>query len=227
MTSVLAHRGASARCRENTLEAFRAARALGADGVELDVRRSADGVLVVHHDAGLPDGPLVVSLAAAELPGWVPTLDAALEECAGMIVDAEIKNLATEPDFDAAESTAVAAAALVARLGIGHRVVISSFSMASIDAAHETAPEVPTAWLTPGAYDQLDALALAAGRGHAALQPRHEAVTPELVAAVHDRGLEIHAWTVDDPDRISWLAHAGVDAVITNVPDVARAALGR
>ena len=47
---ILAHRGASARARENTVEAFRLASALGADGVELDVRRTADGALVVHHD---------------------------------------------------------------------------------------------------------------------------------------------------------------------------------
>ncbi len=227
MISILAHRGASARCRENTLEAFRAARSLGADGVELDVRRSADGVLVVHHDAALPDGSLLASVPAADLPHWVPTLHAALEECAGMTVDAEIKNLPTEPDFDTEEGAAVAAAALMTRLGVGDRAVISSFSMASIDAARAAEPAVATAWLTPAAFDQLDALDFAAGRGHSALQPRHEAVTPELVAAVHQRGLAIHAWTVDDPDRIRWLADAGVDAVITNVPDVALVALGR
>lgn len=226
MASILAHRGASATCRENTIEAFRAARILGADGVELDVRRCAEGILVVHHDASLPDGRQVAAVEAAALPEWVPTLEAALEECRGLLVDAEIKNLPTEAGFDPEESAAVEVATAVARLGLRQQVMISSFSMASIDAARATAPTVATAWLTLAGYDQLDALALAADRGHAALHPRHEAVTPELVAAVHHRGLAVHAWTVDDPERIRWLAGAGVDAVITNVPDVARTALG-
>lgn len=223
--AILAHRGASAVCRENTLGAFRAARDLGADGVELDVRRSADHVLVLHHDAVLPDGRPVAVVPAADLPEWVPTLEAALEECGGLLVDVEIKNLPTEPGFDPAEATAAEAAALVARLGIRDRVVISSFSMASIDAARASVPTVATAWLTLASYNQLEALALAADRGHVGLQPRHEAVTPELVAAVHHQGLAIHTWTVDDPARIRWLADAGVDAVITNLPDVARRAL--
>lgn len=227
MVSVLAHRGASAVCRENTLAAFRAARDLGADGVELDVRRSADGVLVVHHDAALPDGRPLASVAAAGLPAWVPTLEAALEACAGLVVDVEVKNLPTEAGFDPDESAAAGAARLAERLGLLDSVVVSSFSMAAIDAARAAVPSLATGWLTLAAFDQLDALALAAERGHAALLPRHEAVTPELVEAVHDRGMAVHAWTVDDPGRIREVACMGVDALITNVPDVARAELRR
>src|SRR5579862_7815521 len=62
---VLAHRGASAVAAENTVAAFAKARELGADGVELDVRRSADGVLVVHHDAALHGGGVIASLTLA------------------------------------------------------------------------------------------------------------------------------------------------------------------
>ena len=68
MTQVIAHRGASGLEPENTVAAFRRAVALGADGVELDVRRSADGVLVVHHDARLADGRAIVTVPEAELP---------------------------------------------------------------------------------------------------------------------------------------------------------------
>ena len=71
---VIAHRGASAVERENTLEAFRAAVRLNADGIELDVRRTANDVLVVHHDAHLPDGRAIIELHDNELPDWVPTL---------------------------------------------------------------------------------------------------------------------------------------------------------
>ena len=227
MTIVLAHRGMAASHRENTLEAFAAARAVGADGVELDVRCSADGVLVVHHDPTLADGRPIAGLRAADLPAWVPTLEAALEVCRGMVVDAEIKNLVTEPGFDPEESAARETAALLVRMGMAGSAFVSGFSMASIDAAREAEPSVPTGWLTLAAYDQLDALSLAAARGHAALQPRHEAVTPELVAAVHAKGLQLHTWTVDDPDRIRHLARFATDILITNHPDQALKVLGR
>ena len=91
--SVIAHRGAWARHRENTLEAFVEARRLGADGVELDVRASADGALVVHHDAEIPGVGGVARLTVAELPAWVPLVSAALDACAGMTTVLEIKNL--------------------------------------------------------------------------------------------------------------------------------------
>ena len=68
MTDVIAHRGASRLAPENTIEAFELAVAVGADGIELDVRRTADGVLVVHHDARLPDGRAIVELPWHELP---------------------------------------------------------------------------------------------------------------------------------------------------------------
>lgn len=225
MTLVLAHRGASVTCRENTLEAFAEARRLGADGVELDVRRTTDGVLVVHHDAVLPDGRPVAESASADLPAEVPTLAAALEECRGLVVDVEVKNLVVEPGYDAEETVARQAATLLREMVMEATGFVASFSLASIDAAREAEPAIPTGWLTLAAYDQLAALALLAERGHAALQPRHEAVTEDLVAAVHDRGLALHAWTVDDPERIRALAAMGVDAVITNVPDVAVRAL--
>lgn len=224
---VLAHRGMSARYRENTLEAFAAARAVGADGVELDVRRSADGVLVVHHDPLLPDGRALAAVPTSELPPEVPTLEDALEVCRGMVVDAEIKNLVTEPGFDPEETAAQETATLLVRLGMAGSAFVSAFAIASVDAARAAEPSVPTGWLTLASYDQLDALALAAARGHAALQPRHEAVTSDLVAAARAKGLQIHTWTVDDPERIRYVADCGVDIVITNVPDVALEALGR
>ena len=227
VTLVLAHRGMTARWRENTLAAFDAARTVGADGVELDVRRTADGVLVVHHDAVLPDGRPLAAVPVADLPAWVPTLEAALEECRGLVVDAEIKNLVTEPGFDPEESAARDTAALLVRLGMAETSFVSAFAMASIDAAREIEPSVRTGWLTLASYDQLDAISLVAARGHVAVQPRHEAVTVELVAAASARGLAVHTWTVNDPERIRFVAECGVDVIISDVPDVALEALGR
>lgn len=225
MVAVLAHRGAWHGTRENTLDAFRRARALGAHGVELDVRRSADGVLVVHHDATLADGRPLASVAAADLPPWVPTLAAALDECAGLVVDVEVKNLPSEPGHDPAERAAAEVAGLLAARGGGDRVLVASFSLDTLEALHAAGPGVVTAWVTPAAFDQHQALELAAARGCRALQPRHEAVTADLVADAHGRGMAVHAWTVDEPDLVRRLAAAGVDGIITNVPDVALRAL--
>jgi glycerophosphoryl diester phosphodiesterase len=222
---IFAHRGASATKRENTVEAFAEARRLGADGVELDVRRGAGGALVVHHDPDIPGRGPVGSLAVADLPPHVPLLEAALDACGPLTVNIEVKNLPHEADFDPDETVAASVAALVAELGLRAQVILSSFNLAAIDAVRRTDSELPTGWLTPSGYDQSRALATAAERGHTALHPHHDVVTPELVAAAHDLGLAINTWTVDDPDRMLELAAYGVDAIITNVVDVAVRAL--
>jgi glycerophosphoryl diester phosphodiesterase len=208
IVTVLGHRGLSREAPENSLSAFAAAAAAGADGVELDVRRGRPGELLVHHDP-LPD----------PVPSHVPTLQAALEACAGLIVNVEIKNLPTEPGWDPGEEVAREVAALVAPLG--DRIIVSAFTLASIDAVRAAAPGVRTGWLTLAAFDQVAALATAAERGHTALHPHESAVTAELVDLVHRRGLQLNTWTVDDPARMRALAEMGVDTIITNRPDVA------
>ena len=100
MTLVIAHRGASRAERENTIAAFRRAVEMGADGIELDVRRSADDRLVVHHDAALADGRLIRHTGSADLPDHIPSLAAALDACEGAFVNVEIKNDPSDPDFD-------------------------------------------------------------------------------------------------------------------------------
>lgn len=225
MVLVIAHRGASARHRENTVEAFVAAHDLGADGVELDVRRTADGALVVHHDATLPDGTPLSNVFAKEIPGWMPFFGPALDACDGLVVNVEVKNAPNEPDWDPGESVARKAAAELVRRGLHERTIVSAFTLASIDAVRSVDPALRTGWLTLPGYDQLDALATAAAGGHSALHPHHASVTPELVEAVHAAGMLLNTWTVDDPDRIQELAAWGVDGIITNVPDLALAAL--
>ena len=90
MALVLGHRGAPGLAQENTIAAFVAAARLGADGVELDVRRTADGALVVHHDAAIADVGTIAQLTVHDLPEHVPLLDAALDACFGMLVNIEI-----------------------------------------------------------------------------------------------------------------------------------------
>jgi glycerophosphoryl diester phosphodiesterase len=228
MTRVLAHRGASAVRPENTLEAFVEARRLGADGVELDVRRTADGALAVHHDAAIAGGAAVCELDVGQLPPSVPLLDAALDACEGMVVNVEVKNLPTDPDFDPACGVATeVAVCLIERGDEARRYLVSSFHLATIDAVRSVEPSLATGWLTISGYDQLRAADTAAEHGHAALHPHESVVNPELVARAHDLGLALNTWTVDDPDRARTLADWGVDAIITNVPDVILAALAR
>ena len=206
---------------ENTIAAFVEAGRLGADMVELDVRRTADGALAVHHDAKLVDGRLIADLNAVSLPDYVPLLDAALDACAGMGVNIEIKNFPGDPDFDPGQSVAAAVASVVVQLGVADRVIVSSFNLGAVDTVRAAEPSVPTAFLTLTGWDQFEALGRAVERGHGALHPQHGAVTAELVAATHAAGLAVNTWTVDDPARMRVLADMGVDGIVTNVPDVA------
>src|SRR5512144_2235693 len=117
VTCVIAHRGASRAAPENTVAAFRRAAELAAEMVELDVRRSADGRLVVHHDAHLADGRAVAATRADELPAAVPDLAAALDACVGMAVNIEIKNDPDEPGFEPDRALADHVAAMVIARG--------------------------------------------------------------------------------------------------------------
>ena len=224
---VLGHRGTGAGEGENTLGGFTDALRLGADGIELDVRRTADGALAVHHDAVVPGRGPVADLRVIDLPGHIPLLEAALDVCASGVVNVEVKNGPHEPGFDPDELAAREVAALLLaqpdRLAAG-ALIVSSFSPATLDAVVATAPEVPVGLLTIPALDQEQALGLAVERGYAALHPHHESVTAELARAVHAAGLLLNVWTVNEPDRALWLASCGVDAVITDrVADVAAA----
>lgn len=230
MTIVYAHRGASAAEPENTLAAFAAAVAMGADGVELDIRRTADGALAVHHDAHLTDGRPLVEVASSDLPHGVPLLAPALDACGGVIVNVEVKNFPGDPDHDGGQAVAEAVARLVGARGMHRRVLVSSFDLAAIDRVHQVDPDVPTGYLVLMAPDAGAAGPLVdqtAGGGHSALHPHHIGVTAGLVQRCADAGLALNTWTVDDPGRIAELAALGVDGIVTNVPDVALRALGR
>jgi glycerophosphoryl diester phosphodiesterase len=227
---VIGHRGASAAFGDNTLAAFAGAVDQGADGVELDVRRTADQRLAVCHDDTLPDGTVVVDTPFERLPPDIVDLARALDACAPLaVVNTEIKNWPADRDFDPTEAVASQVVSLLADRGEAdsERHLISCFHLPTIDRVRELAPRLRTAWLL-GVVDDLPRLIeRAASHGHAAVNPHHVTVNEELVQLAHDAGLEVNTWTCDDPDRIRWLADVGCDAVITNVPDVARRALGR
>lgn len=223
-TQILAHRGASKAERENTVAAFRRAAEMGAESVELDVRRTADDVLVVHHNPVLDDGRVISQLTKSDLPSHIPTLDEALDACTPMWVNVEIKNDPSEPDFDVDE---VIADRTIECLSARHegdaRWLISSFRRETIDRCHSLRPSIATAWLTLGVRpDDFDEVLGGLARdGHSALHPYVGYVTRELLGECHSRGLRVNTWTCDDPDRMAELIDWGVDGICTNVPDVA------
>ena len=132
MTLVIAHRGASEARRQNTLEAFYLAVEMGADWVELDVRRSRDDVLIVSHDAHLPDGRFIVEHDYDELPEWLPTLAEALEACEGAKVNLEIKNEPVDPDYDAAHQISDATVGLALAFREPEDLLITSFNLDTV-----------------------------------------------------------------------------------------------
>jgi len=222
---VVAHRGASHDRVENTVEAFAEARVQGAEWVELDVRLSADDVLMVHHDAHYTDGRLVREVRAADAPDHVPNLAEAFEACEGMGVNVEVKNLPGDPDHDASAMVCEAVAGLAVAYRPPELLLVSSFDITAVDRIRATDPSLPTAWLVAERQGTDLTLDRTVAHGHGAVNPWDELVDEHLVSASRDRGLDVFVWTVDDPGRMAELAEWGVDGIVTNRPGVARAVI--
>ena len=219
MTVVIAHRGASRAEPENTLAAFGRAAEMGADGVELDARRTRDDRLVVHHDPMLADGRTIRDTARADLPTAVPDLADAIAACEGMFINIEIKNDPTEPDYDPSDWVAHRLASLLAQWRSPTRWLVSSFRLETVAVMRRLIPAVRTAWLVHG--PTVDAIATAARANHAALHPRVDLVDESSIRRAHGVGIALNTWTCDDPARLRELMAWGVDGICTNVPDVA------
>lgn len=227
-----AHRGASAVAPENTMAAFRAAEEAGADGIELDVHLSSDGVPVVLHDATLERtsngrGPVGsrswAELSVLDAGSWfgpafagegLPRLDEVLAWAGDRLaLNLEIK-----------ESVAAAAVLALAQRFPLARLLVSSFDHALLIKLRGSAPQLLLGFLTErGGWRP--ALAAAAGHAPACLHPRQERVTADLVRAAHAVGVRVYPWVVDDPQRLGVLRHMGVDGVFTNHPGLLRPCL--
>jgi glycerophosphoryl diester phosphodiesterase len=232
---VVAHRGASADHPENTLEAFSGALAQGADWVELDVRLSSDGALVVHHDPLYPDGSVIATTPAERRPAPVPLLHEALQACEGMGVNVEIKNTPGDlgPEVPHALEVAERVVDLVTarRAGAGgdaaaaQPILVTSFDELTLARVRDRDAAIDTGLLVWDLHDDLDAPRRAADGGHVAINPWDPFVDEEFMERCVQLGLQVNAWTVDDPERIARLAELGVNGIITNVPAVARRVL--
>jgi glycerophosphoryl diester phosphodiesterase len=230
---IWAHRGDSAHRIENTLEAFAAARAAGADGIELDVRLCRGGDVVVFHDddlvrlAARPDRIADLPLAelrTIELPGGarIATLAEALAATDGLEVNIELKS----PAAGRAGRLPSAVVRIVRDAGAGHRVLVSSFDPWALVQLHASAPELATGFLFHAGEPVVARRGwLGPLVGASALHPEHVLCSASRVASWRRAGWCVNAWTVDEPARLRELAAWGVDGVVTNDPGAAVAAL--
>jgi glycerophosphoryl diester phosphodiesterase len=242
---VFAHRGGAKLAPENTLAAFANGLAHGADGLELDVHLSRDGVPVVIHDATLDrttdrTGP-VSALTAAELSAvdagyrfgedrghpfrgrghGVPRLWEVLTRHASARVIVEIK--ATTPEAGRV------VAALLRDLNAVPRVCVGSFHAAVVGAVRRAAPEIATSASEPEARHTLHrswvGWPFSRRRPYVAFQVPERAgklrvVSRRFIRQVHREGQVLQVWVVDDPAEASRLLEWGVDGLITDRPDV-------
>jgi glycerophosphoryl diester phosphodiesterase len=223
VTAVFAHRGCTQGFVENTIDAFAEARRLGADGVELDVRLTADGALAVHHDAEIPGLGVIAALSVADLPAHVPLLADVLAVCEGMVVNVEIKNAPQDPGWDPGEAVAALVAAAIDEAGWTDRVIVSSFQVPTLRAVQVADPRLALGALWGFATEPGPALAEAAEAGFRAVHPFVSSVAPDLVQRSHSAGLALNVWTVNAPDDLRAMVAWGVDAVITDCLDDALA----
>lgn len=229
---ILGHRGRPCDATpENTLESFGAALAAGADGVEVDVRLTADDVAVCCHDPGLERvagvsrglrALTLADLAAVRVQGHaVPTLAAATQT----VPPDRTLVLDLKPEHRPRRLVMAVAAALAER--DRSRIVLSSFDPAILDTCARLLPEVQRAAIL-GDEDTFSCfLAQALRRGDAAMHIPLRTVfaAPELVQVAHRHGLVVRVWTVNRAVDARLLEVLAVDGVITDVPGTIRSAL--
>lgn len=225
---VIAHRGASGTCPENTLAAFARAETMGAHMVELDVQLTRDGEVVVIHDWTLDrttDGrgavreQTLAALRRLDAGAWfgpafrgthVPTLAEVLAAVA-LPVNVELKPVGN----DGLETRALAVVESAHALG---RVVFSSFDDGALVRMRERSASASLAVLRdPGPVTE--AVAFAERVGARALHLRKDGATADAVRVAARAGLPVRAWTVNERGEMDRLVAAGVEGVFTDFPE--------
>lgn len=231
---ILGHRGARAHEPENTLSAFRRALRDGADGVELDVRTTSDGALVVahddeHHFPSLDRPRRISSLTLGQLrelePSGtepIPTLRDALHFQAetGCWMNVELKGSVPAPGYLAHE------AAREIEIHGGDHLILSSFSPLIVWTLGRLLPHIPSALLLE--KDQMWSGLLLPLRllGASGAHPESAMINSALVQRLRTRGAFIGAWTVNDLSEAKRLSALGVDVLIGDDPGALLAAVG-
>ena len=222
---VFAHRGGSALAPENTIAAFDNGLALGADGLELDVHLSRDGVVVVHHDRLLDRttslrGPIAERTAEELRRAEVPALAEVLARYRDPQIIIEMKVNRTE--------LAAATIDVIRRAGAIERVCLGSFGLRVLRAARALEPAVATSgareevrWALYRSWVRWPVSRVAyTGYQIPEFAGRTRVVSPRFVEYAHEAGLGVQVWTVDTQDDARRLLAWGADALITDRPDL-------
>jgi len=233
---IFGHRGACAHAPENTLASFRLAFDQGADAIELDAKLSRDGEVVVFHDStldrttngtGRVDSKSLAELRELDAGSHfseqfrgekIPLLLEVLEEFGKTrYINIELTNY-TSPNDELVEK----AAALVNSMGLGERILFSSFSAQNLKKVRQLVPEAETGMLA------LRGLAGFIARNISGRQVAPHAVHPYLTDAsqqwieiAHRQGRRVHVWTVNRPVDLKDLFDWGADGVFTDDPALA------
>jgi len=223
---IFAHRGCSTKAPENTISAFRKAFEMGADGVELDVRQTKDGRLVIIHDPtvdrttngrGFVEEHTLDEIRKLVIEGGehVPTLYEALKLASEygkmLLIDLKVVD---------AESELVEE---VKKCGMVEKVIVTNQFFYCSKRIKEIEPRIKTALLLFKGlnYDDEDPVELAKEFKADYIHPAElENVTEELVARAHENGIGVIAGTTDDPLEAEYLYKIGVDAVTPNKPEI-------
>lgn len=229
---VYAHRGDRSRAPDNTFEAFDFAVDGRADGIELDVRRTADGVLVITHDPQVGSLPPVADMTFADMRQQapaVPTLAETLEHIdRSVYLNVEIKNASHEPGFDASRTITDETIAMIEAMDTLDRILVSSFDPGVVERARIVAPGCLTGLLIASGLTIADGLSIARSLDADAIHPPMTSLAgneQRSVAEVHDAGLAMVVWNVNTLDDVRAVAEAGVDVIITDDPAMAVAGL--
>jgi len=228
-----AHRGASAYAPENTMAAFRMGVAMGANGIETDIRRTRDGVPVLFHDESLLRltgiDRKIADLTWAELStiriasqdGTVTDTVPRLAEFLEYVKDLPVA-LALEIK---AEGMEAAVRQAIDRYGVADRCVVTAFEIGYLCRIKELDPTAKIGLLTR----EVNGVVLASLKEIGAEQicPKADLVTPELVRDLHNEGFSVRAWGVRDEAVMEKVLRCGVDGMTVNFPDKLRALLDR
>lgn len=212
-----AHRGLSSEFTENTIASFQAAAQAGFQAIELDVRLTRDGEVIVLHDASLArttDGAARVAdmrydevRSYSTQHGPVPRLDdvlSTLRDWRG-IWNIEVKaRAATEPAIH-----------LLEHHGLADRALVTSFDPSALETARSVNDAIARGLIVMGPVEQ-EEIDVAGELGCAWFNADHTDLDAKAVAALRDAGLEVGAWTVNDPVRAKDLATLGASCVITD-----------
>lgn len=201
----------------------------GADGIELDVRRTADGVFVMNHDDRRPGFPPIIEMTLEEIRDQIPSMPTFIETLTSIPrhvwLNVEIKNFPDEADFDGPRNTVVKVIDELADHDTFDRILLSSFDPVTMQRAGEIGPDMLRAQLIrlPTELDVGIAAALEQDAHAVNAELAHYAPDPATaVSTIHDAGLKTIAWRVNTPQDVAMLLKAGVDGVITDDPAMAR-----